>query len=186
MDVFFDQWQAVLFHWLCEGPDVEELINWFLLWKNLIPPELLEHDHIQNRLKVGLNMMDKFSEGGKLVQPASVHKQMQYEAKRTGKLAHEDPLDRFCRKTEIEDRDGGNEMSLKQIIELQALQNGLIFKPKPGRTQDGLQIYGFGNISLIIDSHKERVAARIEGKWRLLSSFSQLLDWDNRSGRKRP
>ncbi|KAK1392074.1 Septin and tuftelin-interacting protein [Heracleum sosnowskyi] len=192
MDVFFDKWQAVLYHWLCEGPDVEELISWFLYWKNLIPPQLLANDYIQNRLKVGLNMMDKFSEGRKVVPPAMgekvrycrVNKQMQYEAQKNGKLAHEEAFDRFCRKTEIEDRDGRNEMSLKQIIELEALQNGLIFKPKPGRTQDGHQIYGFGNISLIIDSGKERVSAQIEGKWCLLSSFSQLLEWHNGCGRK--
>lgn len=79
---------------------------------------------------------------------------------------------------------GGVEMSLKEVIEIHAQQNGLLFKPKPGRTQDGHQIYGFGNVSIIVDSINQKVFAQAEDKWSLVS-LEQLQELHNRSSSKR-
>lgn len=78
---------------------------------------------------------------------------------------------------------GGFEMSLKEVIEVHAQQNGLLFKPKPGRMQDGHQIYGFGNINIIIDSLNQKVFAQTEDRW-ALASLEQLLDLHNRAALK--
>ncbi|GJU95875.1 hypothetical protein Tco_1320631 [Tanacetum coccineum] len=40
-------------------------------------------------------------------------------------------------------------MSMKEVIELHARHNNILFTPKPGRMQDSHQVHGFRNISLI-------------------------------------
>ncbi|GJX41963.1 hypothetical protein Tco_0256953 [Tanacetum coccineum] len=44
-----------------------------------------------------------------------------------------------------------------------------IFKLKPGRMHDGHQVYGFGNISIIMNSFNQKVFALNEDKWSLVS-----------------
>ncbi|XP_059625122.1 septin and tuftelin-interacting protein 1 homolog 1 [Cornus florida] len=193
MDVFFDKWQQVLYHWLCSNPNFEEVTQWFKGWKDLLPVELQAHQHIRHRLNLGLGMMNQAVEGMEVVQPGlrenisyfSVLEQRQLEAQqRAAGQAHQRAAANLGSAAQMEGSGGGLEMSMKEVIEVHALQNGLLFKPKPGRMQDGHQIYGFGNISIIIDSLNQLVYAQNEDKWSLVS-LDQLLDMHNSSGSKR-
>ncbi|XP_060199510.1 septin and tuftelin-interacting protein 1 homolog 1-like [Lycium barbarum] len=184
LDIFFNKWQEVLYHWLCSNPNFEEVTKWYLGWKELIPPELLANEHVRYRLNLALDMMNKAVEGLEVVQPGlrenisylRVLEQRQFETqKKAAAQAQSRPSD---------GTGGGVDMSMKEIIEVHAQENGLLFKPKPGRMQDGHQIYGFGNISIIIDSLNQKVFAQVEDRWTLVS-LEQLLDLHNRSGLKR-
>uniref|UniRef100_A0A161WQC5 GCF C-terminal domain-containing protein n=1 Tax=Daucus carota subsp. sativus TaxID=79200 RepID=A0A161WQC5_DAUCS len=63
MDVFFNKWQEVLYHWLCSRPNFEEVTSWYVGWKELIPPELLANEHIRYHLNLGPEMMNRAFEG---------------------------------------------------------------------------------------------------------------------------
>ncbi|GJZ77623.1 septin and tuftelin-interacting protein 1 homolog 1 [Tanacetum coccineum] len=69
MDVFLNKWLAVLYKWLCSKPDLEEVRNWYLGWKNLIPTNLLSNKHIRGRLNMGLVMMNQAVQGLEVVPP---------------------------------------------------------------------------------------------------------------------
>ncbi|KAL7003841.1 hypothetical protein U1Q18_004984, partial [Sarracenia purpurea var. burkii] len=182
MDVFFDKWQQVLYHWLCTNPNFEEVTQWYLGWKELFPPELLANEHIRYRLNLGLDMMNQAVEGMEVVQPGlrenisylRVLEQRKFEAQQKA-AAHARASANLGSITQMEGMGGGLEMSLKEVIEVHAQQNGLLFKPKPGRMQDGHQIYGFGKISIIIDSLNQKVFAQSEDRWSLVS-LEQLLE----------
>ncbi|KAL2545635.1 Septin and tuftelin-interacting protein 1-like protein 1 [Forsythia ovata] len=193
MDIFFNKWQEVLYHWLRSNPNFEEVTKWYLGWKELLPPELQANEHIRYRLNLGLDMMNQAVEGMEVSQPGlkenmsylRVREQRQFETqKKAAAQAQDRAYTNLGSGIQTEGMGGGLELSLKEVIEVHAQQNGLLFKPKPGRTQDGHQIYGFGNISIIVDSVNQKVFAQTEDKWSLVS-LEQLLELHNRSSLKR-
>ncbi|KAL8509484.1 hypothetical protein ACS0TY_016629 [Phlomoides rotata] len=193
IDVFFNKWQEVLYHWLCSKPNFEEVTKWYLGWKDLLPPELQANEHVRYRLNLGLDMMNQAVEGMEVAPPGlrenisylRVLEQRQFETqKKAAAQAQHRASPGLDSGIHAEGISGGNEMSLKEVIEAHAQHNGLLFKPKPGRTQDGHQIYGFGNISIIVDSLNQKVFAQTEDRWSLVS-LEQLLELHNHSKLKR-
>ncbi|CAH1445958.1 unnamed protein product [Lactuca virosa] len=171
MDVFFNKWQEVLYQWLCSKPDFQEVRKWYLSWKDLIPSELLSNEHVRYRLNMGLNMMNQAAEGLEVIQPGL----RGFEAQKAAAQ-----VEKGCATEEMGGGGGGVDMSLKEVIEVHAQQNNLMFKPKVGRMKDGHQVYGFGKVSMIIDSLNQKVYAQIEDKWSLVT-LEQLVKLEKSS-----
>lgn len=176
---FFSKWQQVLYHWLCSNPNFQEVMSWYEGWKSEFPAEILANERIRLQLKVGLDMMNQAVEGLQVVQPGvrenisylRAREQRQFEAAAT--RAQQNSM-----------MDGVPEMSLKEAVEFHAQQHGLLFKPKPGRLHDGHQIYGFGSVSIIVDSLNQQIFAQVQDKWTLVS-LDQLLEMQNILGPRR-
>ncbi|XP_024981585.1 septin and tuftelin-interacting protein 1 homolog 1 [Cynara cardunculus var. scolymus] len=184
MDVFFNKWQEVLYQWLCSKPNFQEVTNWYLGWKDLIPAELLSNEHIRYRLNMGLDMMNQAAEGLEVVQPGlrenisylKALEHRQFEAQKAAAAAQAAK----GQQRSFGDDAGGGDMSLKEVIEVHAQHNNLLFKPKVGRMQDGHQVYGFGNISIIVDSLNQKVFAQTEDRWSLVT-LDQLVKLEKSS-----
>lgn len=187
---FFAKWLQVLYHWLCSNPNFEEVTKWYLGWKELIPKELLANESIRYQLNRGLDMMNQAVEGMEVAQPGlkenisylRVLEQRQFEAQQ--KAAAYAQQQAAASLGGAVNGDGVHELSLKEVIEAHALQHGLLFKIKPGRMHNGHQIYGFGNVSIIIDSLNQKVYAQNEEVWSL-ESLQGLLELHNKSLGKR-
>ncbi|XP_077243909.1 septin and tuftelin-interacting protein 1 homolog 1-like [Tasmannia lanceolata] len=178
---FFAKWHQVLYHWLCSNPNFEEVTQWFLGWKGLFPPELLANERIRYLLNVGLDMMNQAVEGMEVVQPGArenitylrVTEQRQFEAQQQAAANAQQRASAGLGSGGHMDGMGSvPQLSLKEVIEAYAQDNDLEFKPKFGRTHDNLQVYGFGNISICVDSVKKKLLAQTEGVWRAVS-----LEW---------
>nr|KYP62091.1 Tuftelin-interacting protein 11 [Cajanus cajan] len=187
---FFAKWLQVLYHWLCSSPNFEEVTKWYLGWKELIPKELLANESIRYQLNRGLDMMNQAVEGMEVVQPGlkenisylRVLEQRQFEAQqKAAAYAQQQAAASLGGTANV---DGVHELSLKEVIEAHAQQHGLLFKLKPGRMHNGHQIYGFGNVSIIIDSLNQKVYAQNEDTWSL-ESLQGLLELHNKSLTKR-
>lgn len=183
MDVFFNKWQEVLYQWLCSNPNFEEVTKWYLGWKNLLPQELLANEHIRYRLNVGLDMMNQAVEGLQVV-PPGLRENISYLRVLEQRQFEKAGMQTQQRASAGLPTDAGPELSLKEVIEVHAQHNGLLFKPKHGRMHDGLQIYGFGNINITVDSFNQKVHAQVEDRWSLVS-LEQLLELHNRASVKR-
>lgn len=68
----------------------------------------------------------------------------------------------------------GPEPTLRQLVEQYAQDAGVEFLPKAGRRHNGLQVYGFGGVSCIVDAAAGIVQAHIGGNW-VPTSLEQLL-----------
>ncbi|RYR40246.1 hypothetical protein Ahy_A09g045966 [Arachis hypogaea] len=182
---FFTKWLQVLHHWLCSNPNFEEVMKWYNGWKELIPEELLANESIQFQINRGLDMMSQAVDGMEVVQPGlkenisylRVREQRQFEAQQK---AASYAQQQAAAALGGANADGVHDLSLKEIIEA----HGLLFKIKPGRMHNGHQIYGFGNVSIIMDSLHQKVYAQHEETWSL-KSLQGLLELHNKSLGKR-
>ncbi|XP_074281517.1 septin and tuftelin-interacting protein 1 homolog 1-like [Silene latifolia] len=179
---FFSKWHQVLYHWLCSSPNFEEVMQWYLGWKELIPSELLANERVRHQLNVGLDMMNRAVEGLEVVQPGvkenisflRAREQRQFEAQIKAGLAQQ----------QAAAADGVPEMSLKEVIEAYAQEHGLLFTPKPGRLHNHHQVYSFGSVSVVVDSLNQKVLAQVHGQWSLVS-LEQLVQMQNIPGPRR-
>ncbi|KAK1554748.1 hypothetical protein Q3G72_016730 [Acer saccharum] len=162
---FFAKWLQVLYHRLSTTPDFEQIHNWYMGWKGLIPQELLANESIQAQLNIGLNMMSQAADGLKVV------------------MMEQRPLEAHQRKAAAAAearKEGAAKSTLKEVIEAYAQRNELLFKPKPGRMHNGQQIYGFDNISIYVDSLNQIVYAKKEEGW-IPVTLDTLLKMHNNS-----
>ncbi|KAF5728118.1 septin and tuftelin-interacting protein 1 1 [Tripterygium wilfordii] len=184
---FFAKWLQVLYHWLSVNPNLEEVQKWYKGWKDLFPPALLASENIRYQLSIALNMMEQVMEGMNVVQPGlrenltylRASEQRQFEAQQRA-AAHAQSAAGLSSTTQVDGMSGPLEMSLKEVVEAHAQQHELLFKLKPGRMYNGQQIYGYGNISIIIDSLNQLLYAQKEDGW-VLTTLDRLLEMHNNS-----
>lgn len=53
-------------YWLSHNPNYEEISNWYLNWKNMIPEDIREHEQISEKLGIALNLMSTAVDGSGL------------------------------------------------------------------------------------------------------------------------
>ena len=70
---------------------------------------------------------------------------------------------------------GAPQLSLKEVIETNAREHDIQFFPKVGCTHDGLQVYGYGTISIYLDSIKQQVLVQ-SGDRLVIVSLEHLVE----------
>eukprot|EP00850_Spirogloea_muscicola_P005333 SM000024S07795 [mRNA] locus=s24:539546:542717:- [translate_table: standard] len=73
------------------------------------------------------------------------------------------------------------DMSLKDVVEAFAQQHDVQFLPKPGRTHEGLPVYGFGAVSVVVDTKRQELLALANGRWQPVA-LEQLLEMHRSRG----
>ncbi|CAN0914708.1 Septin and tuftelin-interacting protein 1 homolog 1 [Linum grandiflorum] len=170
---FFVKWLQVLYHWLCTNLNLQEVHKWYMGWKGLLPPELQAHENIRYQFTIGLKMIDQAIEGQTVTQPG-LRENLSYIRAQEHRAVQRpqqvpSPMDNVA-----------VEMSLKDVVEAHAQHHGLLFLPKPNRTHNGHQIYGYGNVSVYVDSLNQRLYAQNEHSW-VLANLDMLFEMHNNS-----
>lgn len=58
-EFFSSKWRRALYYWLRSNPNFEQVVQWYLNWKGLLPLELLANERIWYQLNFGLLMMNQ-------------------------------------------------------------------------------------------------------------------------------
>lgn len=156
---FFRKWHAALFKWLETGTaDLDEVAQWYIGWKSVFSEELLSHERMRAQLNVALDMMNQAAAGEGVVKPNVAAPQPMVEER-----APTRPVEEYT-------------ATLKEMIEEFANAHGLEFMPSAsGRRHEGLAVYSFGGVSVVVDAARESIRAYIEGEW-IPVSLDQLLE----------
>ncbi|KAK9139171.1 hypothetical protein Scep_008852 [Stephania cephalantha] len=190
---FFPKWHQALYHWVCSKPDFKQVLVWYERWKELMK-ELLGEEGIKKQFDAGLDMFTKVLADVEVDEPGfkeqiayfRITEQRKLEAQQRAAAAaqqqqQQQVLGSLGRAGNVDET---VVPSIKEIIEKHAQLYQLSFKPKPARMHDGHQVYGFGSVSICIDSLKEKVYAQSESGW-LPVSLEQLLEMQRASGSRR-
>ncbi|KAJ1697089.1 hypothetical protein LUZ63_005601 [Rhynchospora breviuscula] len=170
---FFNKWHQVLYHWLCNKPDYNEVWNWYMGWKNLFPAELLANERIRVLMSTGLDMMNRAVDGNEVLQPSTTESASYLRA--TERKQAEAMLQAGT-STSIPD------LSFKETIQAYASEQGIPFMPRVGKFHNGYQVYDFGTVGIYMDSSKRLLYAQAkDGIWSAVS-LTQLMDM-NRTAR---
>ncbi len=143
--------------------------RWYLGWKSLLPPELLANERIRHQLNIALEMMNQALEGAPIVQAGTRENLSFLQA--TEHRSFQTP--RYSA-AHGQQQQQAAEMSLKEVVEAYAQDNDVQFLPKPGRTHEGLQVYGFGAVNVIVDAAKQVILAQNGNHW-VSTGLEQLL-----------
>ena len=193
---FFPQWLAVLHAWLGgESPDFGEVSTWYESWKAALPDDVTSHERVRRGFTAALDLMNA-SLAGALppaaprfapLPPPPAPRPAPPPRPRPGRLYPAVPRGGGA---EESDEDGGDwadaappssgaqpaaHMSLRELLARIAASHDLPFLPKPGRSHGGLPVYGFGSVSVAVDSAREALLAQGNDKSWAPASIEQLL-----------
>jgi len=157
---FFHKWHAALHAWLNAGSvDFDQVTQWYLGWKTVFSEELLAHERVRVQLNVALDMMNQAATGDGVVMPNVAAAQPNADRVVERKA---NPMDE-------------PQFTLKEMIEQFANSHDVEFVPNPsGRRHDGLAVYTFGGVNVIVDAAREAIRAYIDGEW-IPISLDQLV-----------
>ncbi|XP_024404039.1 septin and tuftelin-interacting protein 1 homolog 1 [Physcomitrium patens] len=192
---FFPKWHQVLHHWLSASPDYDEVTAWFVGWKSLLPSELVANEKIRHHLSSALDLINQGMEATPSIPQATREKltylrvaeqrilelSQQAHSQQGHGATYVQPQKQHAA-LDMDENDSGAEMTLKEVAEAFAQENDVQFIPKPGRMHEGLQVYSFGAVSVVIDNAKQSIFAQTGEGWKQVH-FGQILEMHrSRSG----
>eukprot|EP00898_Chlorokybus_atmophyticus_P006958 jgi/Chlat1/7263/Chrsp58S06898 len=180
---FFPAWHQVLYHWLSNAPNYDEVVRWYQGWKSLFPVDLQAHERIRAQFTMALDMMNQAVSGVALTQPGAIEhvsylratEQRRMEAQQAAPPPPRSQPVAPSTAADAGSYQAAHEMSFKELVEHFAQQNDVQFLPKVGRWHEGLQVYGFGMVSVVLDKVLQVIKAQVGDRW-APTSLEQLLE----------
>lgn len=141
---FFPKWHYILYVWLTNDPNYEEVGEWFSWWRAQIPAELNGLAIVDEEWKKGLQTMDLASRLGdraaaELPLPTTTTQQQQQQQQQqpTTPTTHQPPEEKAPRKPRVLE-----EIPFKEILEAWCVEQGLLVIPlREAHPQNGQPLF---------------------------------------------
>ncbi|KAJ9505867.1 hypothetical protein QJQ45_027951 [Haematococcus lacustris] len=199
---FFPQWKQgalchlvscpkVLAFWLSHQPDYDEVTRWYLGWKAAFPPSVMALERVRAHFTEALDMMNQavdgragFSGSGAGLGPgvsdgpsAAFTSRWANDGSAAGvAAASQAPAAAAAHAAMM----FGHEPTLKEMVQHYAEQHSIQFLPRPGRVQDGMQVYAFGSTSVVLDNTQNVIRALLRDRWAPVSLETLRVMQNNR------
>jgi tuftelin-interacting protein 11 len=171
---FFPKWLAALRHWLCSGEaDLAEVAKWYQGWKGLLGER--EDLRLQANFSMALQLMQAALNGTELPSDGLGAAEGGYLRALEGRVAEEHVRKINQQPPARQPQLQKQSVSFKEIVAGFAEEHGLEFRPKPGRTFNGFQVYSFGSIPIYLDGVVVHASAGNRGTGWAPVSFDHLL-----------
>ncbi|KAG0339325.1 hypothetical protein BG004_006867 [Podila humilis] len=141
---FFPKWHQVLYLWLTHPSttDLDQVSQWYQWWKSLFPGEVIRETAVANGFKQGLDMINQYMAGLKIMAPADVSQANNQAMEGNGGSA-KNPLGRLQTKKAYVPS-----VSFKDLVQEYAGQNSLLFvMTKQMHERSGRPLYRLGGNS---------------------------------------
>lgn len=152
---FFPKWETALRMWLQDpAADLGEVAQWYQAWKSQFPDDIADDDRIKGHFAAALSLMDHVLRGVDLPPEPPL---TSYEIVLQRRRAEAEVLRAAEARTSVQVHEpapvhsNGGSVTFKEVVENFALENGIEYYPKLGRTYQGRPISTFGGISIYID-----------------------------------
>ncbi|KAF9110164.1 hypothetical protein BGX27_006706 [Mortierella sp. AM989] len=145
---FFPKWHQVLYLWLTHPSttDLDQISQWYQWWKSLFPAELVQETGVAVGFRQGLDMINQFMAGLKIMAPADLalaQSQSQGRGGGASNGAASDVLGRLQTKKHLVPS-----VSFKDLVQDYATQNSLLFvMTKQTHERSGRPLYRLGGNS---------------------------------------
>jgi len=164
---FFPKWFRVLYEWLSNKPNYDEITRWYLGWKSMFPPEMLAQMTIINHFNRALDLINQtLSHPGVLAEPMILKST---PIKLVAAIHTKSPA-----KVEASPSPGisDEKMSMKELYEYYAKKYDLLFMPKFGNTWNGKKLYVFEKATICMD--RELIYMQIGKDWKAVDMATLL------------
>ena len=156
---FFPRWLQVLAAWLVNNPNYNEITNWYVGWKGLLPERYLLEPTIKDQLNRALELMNHAVSGN--LQPGA-RENIAYLTHTERRHGFETPVQQQTTmpsvKYSVSDkkdmevvRNVSAPETFKDLVEKRAEEYGLLFMPIPNKLYEAKQVYRFGKLQIYID-----------------------------------
>ncbi|GAX75346.1 hypothetical protein CEUSTIGMA_g2790.t1 [Chlamydomonas eustigma] len=159
---FFPKWHQVLHYWLAHTPNYDEVTRWYLGWKGYFPAKILDHERIRQHFNLAVDAMNTSLEGGNTFGTPSAPFASRWNASdpTAASAGPAPPLPTYAAPV-VSTAD----LTLRDLVQRFAEENGVQFMPKFGRFHDGLQVYSFGGVSVVLENNTSVVRAQLRDRW---------------------
>ncbi|XP_022103603.1 tuftelin-interacting protein 11-like isoform X2 [Acanthaster planci] len=146
---FLPKWLQVLCSWLGNNPDYEEVSEWYLGWKGLLPERIREEPAVKAYLKDALDVMNQAVSGAHPVRDADnmayvSSLRRQREATSSSRWEPE-PMARQSSAPTIT-----VPTNFRDLVEKKASENNIVFLPT-NRRHEGKNVYVLGPLNIYIE-----------------------------------
>jgi len=142
---FFPKWHQVLYLWLTHPSttDLDQVSQWYQWWKSLFPAQVLQDSAVSTGFRRGLDMINQFMAGLKIMPPADLAQAQDQAGGANGNGPSSNPLARLQTKKHLV-----QSVSFKDLVQDYATQNSLLFVlTKQTHERSGRPLYRLGGNS---------------------------------------